>query len=282
MTNPTMKVLLERGSCRSFLDKDVEDSLLAQVLEAGVRSASGGNLQPWSVIVIKEQETKDRLVDLCAGQRFIARAPVNLLFCIDFYRLKKWAELEVAPFTANRSLRHFWIAFQDTIISAQSICTAADAVGLGSVYVGTILDSLADFKELFDLPQGVLPVVLLCLGWPRAGAESRRKLPREILFHEEKYQKPSSERLLEAMDEKYNKQTFPLTEENLEKVTRVCNNVHSREFTEKCLAKIHAKGHINTAQRYFALHYNADRMIEGNKRYLDAFNDFGFTWSKSE
>ena len=126
--NETVKLLFERSSCRSFLDKTIPQEVLNAVLEAGTHSASAGNLQPYSIIKIENVENKLKLAEMC-GQNFIGKAPVLLLFCLDLHRNERWAKLEVAPFTATSSFRHFWVSFQDTIICAQNICTAAEFNG---------------------------------------------------------------------------------------------------------------------------------------------------------
>ena len=80
--NDTLRLLHERASCRAFADRDIPQNILESVLEAGVRAPTGGNLQPYSIIVVRDQAAKDRLTDLCGNQRFISRAPVNLLFAL--------------------------------------------------------------------------------------------------------------------------------------------------------------------------------------------------------
>jgi nitroreductase len=130
--NDTMKLLLERSSCRSFEDRPIPDDVLNEILGAGIHAATGGNLQPYSIIKIADRQANKRLADLCE-QEFIGTAPVNLLFCLDYRRLRRWAEAELCPFSAESSFRHFWIGFQDVVIAAQNICTATDALGLGSV-----------------------------------------------------------------------------------------------------------------------------------------------------
>jgi len=272
-----MEVLLERGSCRVFEDRDIDDALLEQVLEAGVRAASGGNIQPWSAIVVRDQGTKDKLTELNGGQKFISRAPVNILFCVDMHRIERWAELEVAPFTATSSFRHFWISFQDTVIAAQNICTAADALGLGSVYVGTVLECFRELREMFELPQGVFPVVLLSLGWPTKPPVPRSKLPQSILIHQGKYREPGDEELLAAMEKKYNT-TFPAKEDSLERLDKVCQGAHGPQFAKKCLARVKEQGYISMVQRYFGLHYTANTMPRGNEDYLRILEEYGFNW----
>ncbi len=281
-TNETMRLLLERSSCRSFHNRKIPPETLKQVLEAGVHAATGGNLQPYSIIRIDEAEPKLRMAKMC-DQNFIGTAPTDLLFCIDYHRLERWAGIETAPFSATASFRHFWIAFQDTIIAAQNICTAADAVGLGSVYIGTVLECFRELREMFDLPDGVFPVVLLCLGWPKTRPAPRRKLGVDVVVHREKYHELDDAALREVFDQKYPSRHKPelriaATKERLEIIEKVCRQVRGSEFAEACLENIRTNGYINPAQRYFGLHYRANEMPLGNELYLRLMDEFGFTW----
>ena len=278
--NQTLKLLIQRASCRSFSDKKIPPEVLKFILKAGVHSPSGGNLQPFSIIQIEKEKTKKKLALLCGKQNFIADAPVNLLFCIDFHRLQRWAKLEIAPFSATSSFRHFWIAFQDTIICAQNICTAADSLGLGSVYIGTVLECFRELRDMFKLPKGVFPVVLLCLGYPSTKPSQRKKLDPNVIVHKEKYNEMQGQKLLKAFNRKYPGLKVEITEERLKRISEVCRRVQGEKFAQKCVEKIKEKGYINPVQRYFGLHYCADEMPLGNETYLEIMEEFGFKWFK--
>jgi nitroreductase len=273
----TIAVLLNRASCRNFSAKKIPARILDLILEAGCRAPTGGNLQPYSIIKIENRRTARRLAGLC-GQDFIGQAQVNLLFCIDWHRLLRWADLEQAPFTATRSFRHFWISIQDTIICSQNISTAADALGLGSVYIGTVLEMFPLLKRMFRLPRGVFPVVLLCLGYPKGKLVPRRKLGPDIIVHPERYRSIGSERLRKAYAKKYAGARFELTADRLREFYGSAKKAHGMAFAEKALARIKKQGFINRAQYYFGLHYRADEMPEGNEKYMKMFKDFGFGW----
>jgi len=276
--NETIRFLHERSSCRSFHDKKIPPEVMNLILEAGLHAATGGNLQPYSIIQIQDEATKRQLAKLNEDQNFIITAPVDLLFCIDFRRLRRWAELECAPFSASSSFRHFWISFQDTIIAAQNICTAADALGLGSVYVGTVIDCLREIRELLAIPEGVFPVVLLSLGYPKDRPGSKRKLGVSTIVHREKYRDLDDKTLLAAFGEKYPGWQREITPERMETMARVGRAVHDDEFAQRCLAKITEQGYINAIQNYFGLHYRADLMPQGNDEYLRIMEEAGFTW----
>jgi len=273
--NETIKLLHERASCRSFLDNPIPEAVLRPVLQAGIHAPTGGNLQPYSIIEIHDPGNRAALARLCGNQPWIADAPVDLLFCIDFNRLARWAELEQAPFTLHSSFRFFWISFQDTIIAAQNICTAADAVGLGSVYIGTVLECFSDLKTMFNLPQAVFPVVLLCLGYPKARPQPRKKLGVEMMVHREAYTEPADDVLLAAFEEKYSGWKLEPTEERLATIEQVCRTVGGETMAKQCLARIAEKGFIGAVQNYFGLHYRADLMPEGNEQFVALMKEFG-------
>jgi FMN reductase [NAD(P)H] len=275
--NRTIQFLIQRASCRSYTDDPIPPETLQLVLQAGARAASGGNLQPTSIVQIENQETKDWLAQEC-GQSFIAQAPVLLTFCIDFWRLKRWAALKVAPFSATSAFRHFWISFQDTVICAQNICTAADALGLGSCYIGTIVDMVPALCDRLQLPESVFPVVLLCLGVPKRPPKVRRKLEPAMIVHQERYHKPDDEELLAAFERKYPGYRIERTDERVAQVAEACRQVHGPAYAEQCRQRIEEQGYISAVQRYFGLHYRANEMPQGNDEYLALMRERGFEW----
>jgi nitroreductase len=274
--NKTMKLLFERGSCRNYLSKKIPKKVLNQVLEAGTHAPTGGNLQPYSIIKIEKKRIKEKLATMCF-QKFMAKAPVHLLFCMDLYRLKKWAELEVAPYNAHNAFRCFWISFQDTVICAQNICTAADAMGLGSVYIGTIMEFPEQVKKMFGLPKGVFPVVLLCMGYPVSKPVIRRKLGTNAVVHDEKYRSLPDQQLLGVFNEKYPGK-HELKKEYMPRIKAACTEVHGPAFADKCISNIKKNGYVKPAQHYFSMKYPAHQMPMGNHYFVGQFKKYGFHW----
>ncbi len=266
--NEMLKILYERGSVRHYTDKPIDANTLNWILGAGIHAASGGNLQPYSIIVIEKTTTKHVLAEMCQ-QKFIATAPVNLLFCIDYRRNARIAEKGNAPYTVPHSFRHFWISFQDVIITAQSICTAADALGLGSCYIGTIMEYMQQSKEIFSLPDSVIPVVLLTLGYPENPPNVRNKLPLDMIVHREKYNDTDINTLYEAYRSREKDWKMDTTPEHVEEFREVCTLVGGKDFGDSCTADVEKKGYFNAIQYRFGLHYSADKMPKGN---LDKIN----------
>ena len=280
--NDTIRLLYERSSCRSFEDRAIPENVVSTILRAGIHAPTGGNLQPYSIVRITDESVRARLAELTEGQPWVAAAPVNLLFCIDFHRLERWAELSDAPFSATGAFRHFWISFQDTIIAAQNVCTAADAVGLGSVYIGSVLECFRELRSMFALPDGVFPVVLLCLGYPKHRPSPSPKLDIDTIVHDGGYQDPSDEELLAAFHRKWpgkGRLSEP-TEERRERLQEAATRTRGEDFARRCLERVDRENRINLAQAYFGLHYCADQMPVGNEDFVRIMEEFGFDWFK--
>jgi nitroreductase len=273
----TVKSLMERASCRSFQNRKIPARVINTILMAGTHAATGGNLQPYSIIKVTSASSKKELADLC-GQDFIARAPVDLLFCIDWHRIRQWARMECAPFSATSSFRHFWISFQDTVVCAQTVCTAAEALGLGSVYIGTVLECFRNLRTMFRIPRLVFPVVLVCLGYPKGTLHPRKKLGPQVVVHNNKYRRLDAGELRDAFNEKYSNLKVDITSDRLKTIHAVCAKVKGERFARRCLERIRKTGHINAAQRYFGLHYRADRMPDNNDEFLLIMEECGFKW----
>ena len=133
---------------------------------------------------------------------------------------------------------------------------------------------------MFHLPDGVFPVVLLSLGYPKSRPKPRKKLAIDAIVHDEKYRNMGDEELLDVFNNKYPDLRVEVTKERLKTISRVCRKVHGETFAKKCIEKIKANGYINAVQRYFGLHYCADSIPEGNRKYLKLMEEFGFNWFK--
>lgn len=258
-----------RQSVRSFTDQAIPDDLLHEILAAGINSATGGNLQPYSIIVEKDPQRKQTLCDLCGGQTFIAKAPVNLIFLIDWHKLAIYSRAKDAPFTCNKSFRHYTIGLDDLLCAAQAIETAAWLNGIGSCYVGTILESIPECVEFYHLPKLVAPVLLLSMGYPKGLTKPRKKLDYDNVVFEGYYPALTTEQICAAYDKKYEGMQTHLPkdpeqrQEWLDFFLAALRTTYNEEKCQQILAQVKEAGYVSEIQRRFGLHYHAKYMLGG-------------------
>jgi nitroreductase len=172
----------------------------------------------YSIIEVKEQGTKDKLVRTCDNQPFIARAPFVLLFLADYQR---WCDAfqvsGVEQLCDQKGIvmrkpkeGDLFLACCDALIAAQTAVIAAESLGIGSCYIGDIMENYEEHKELFGLPKYVFPISLGCFGYPtrqqRERALTRRFDERYIVF-EDRYSRFGREEL-EEMVREWQEQVF--------------------------------------------------------------------------
>lgn len=279
--NKTLEVLNNRFSVRKFKDENINENTLNEILNCGLRSASAGNLQPVSVIKIRDKENRKFFTDL-GLQKFIEDAPVNLLFCLDFNRLGRWAKHHKAPFVMDKSFNHFWVGFQDVIILAQSIETAANSMGIGSCYIGTTLQIMQEIKDHFKLPNGVVPVVLLPMGYINQEPKIANKLDLETMIHDEVYQDMPIEELTKKYLDKYGEPKLILNEERTQQILEVVKEVDGMDQANIVKEYLSTQEKVSMPMRYFGLHYVANHMAKYNSDLLEFLYSNGFIWTKGE
>ena len=192
--NEMLACIARRSSTRAFdQTRPPTEEQRAAVLHAASRAPSAGAMMLYSIIDIQERTTLERLAVLCDNQPFIAKAPWALVFVVDY---AKWMDLFAALELADdepRGIRppgrgELAIAAQDAVAAAQTAVIAAEAVGLGSCYIGDVVENAEDVAELLDLPPYTLPLSMLVIGTP---AKERPVTPHAVenLVMSERYRR---------------------------------------------------------------------------------------------
>lgn len=189
--NQTLAQLHARKSVRAFLDKPIDGADKRAILEAACAAPTAGNQQLYTILDITSQAVKDRLADTCDHQPFIAAAPMVLIFCAD---CQKWYDAFTAGGCGPRKpgAGDLLLAFSDANIAAQNAVTAAWSLGIGSCYIGDILEQCEVHRALLGLPEYVVPAAMLVFGWPTAQQQEREKPRRramEHIVHENSYRR---------------------------------------------------------------------------------------------
>ncbi len=162
------EALLTRRSIRKFEDKPVSDEDLKDILEASMMAPSAGNAQPWQFVVVTDKDKLEGCAKINTYAQMAPKAPVSVLVCGDL-SLEKYAG--------------YWV--QDCSAAIQNMLLAARGKGLGSVWTGIypLEDRVEGFTKLFHLPEKVIPLGLIVMGYPAQSPSSKSRFKEERIHH---------------------------------------------------------------------------------------------------
>ena len=181
-----MECIKNRRTIRKYKTDDVPAELLNQLLEESFRASTMGNMQLYSVVVTRDKEMKEKLAPAHFNQPMVTKAPVVLTFCADFNRFSKWCRCRQAePGYDNRI--SFLNAASDALLVTQNFCTLAEAHGLGICYLGTTIYNPDKIIDTLQLPELVMPVATITVGYPDECPSQPDRLPLAGIIHEETY-----------------------------------------------------------------------------------------------
>ena len=227
--NEVVKNLFERKSVRIFEDRPISPEDRLTILQAACQAPTAGNQQLYTILEITEPALKKRLSVTCDNQPFIADAPLVLLFCAD---CQKWYD---AYRYAGCTPRHpsagdLMLAVEDSSLAAQNAVTAAWSLGIGSCYIGDIMEHCELHRELFQLPPYVFPAVMLVLGYPTARQRERTKparCPLDSIVMENTYRKMDRDALYQMFSHKSGQQSYE------DWMTVFCNRKYNSDFSRE-------------------------------------------------
>ena len=180
--NEIIASLRARKSVRAYLNKPIPSEAKQAILEAACQAPTAGNQQLYTIIDVTDQSLKDRLAVSCDNQPFIAAAPLVLIFCADCRKwLRAYEEAGLSP--RLPSAADLTLAVIDAAIAAQNAVVAAESLGIGSCYIGDILEQRETHQAMLNLPPYVVPAVMLVLGYPTEQQQERPKPARCAMKH---------------------------------------------------------------------------------------------------
>ena len=181
-----MDLIKNRRTIRKYKQEDVAATLLNELLEEAFRASTMGNMQLYSVVITREPEMKAKLAPTHFNQPMVKGAPVVLTFCADFNRFSKWCRCRKAE-PGYDNFISFLNATSDALLVTQSFCTLAEAHGLGICYLGTTIYNPDKIIDILQLPELVMPVATITVGYPDECPAQPERLPLEGILHEEFY-----------------------------------------------------------------------------------------------
>ncbi len=195
--NQVIRQLHARKSVRVFTDKPIDEEAVQQILLSAAMAPTAGNQQLYTILRITDPALKEALSKSCDNQPFIAQAKLVLVFCADCL---KWydAFLSAGCVPRRPGAGDLLLAVDDALIAAQNAVVAAESLGIGSCYIGDIMENIELQRTLLGLPDYVFPAAMLVFGYPTEQQQKRNKPQRvdmKYIVHENQYHKLSPKEL---------------------------------------------------------------------------------------
>lgn len=227
--NEIIQALHTRKSVRVFTDEPVGADVKREILAAAAQAPTAGCQQLYTILDITDQRLKTALADTCDHQSFIAKAPLVLIFCAD---CRRWydAYLEAGCTPRKPGPGELMLAVSDTNIAAQNAVTASESLGLGSCYIGDIMELYEVHRSMLNLPEYVFPAAMLVIGHPTAQQQARPKPPRfdlKYIVHENAYHHLDGHELREMFDGKTDGKDFDAW------IAAFCKRKYNSDFSEE-------------------------------------------------
>ncbi|WP_307794971.1 oxygen-insensitive NADPH nitroreductase [Alkalihalobacillus sp. BA299] len=185
-----IKHLQDHRSIRQFTNEKIPKEDIEQIILSAQAAPSSSHGQAYSVICVTEEEKKSKLAEYAGGQQQVENCSHFFVFCADLHRLEKIARRSnINMKEPLDSTEMFLIATVDATIVAQNTAVAAEALGLGIVYIGGLRNNPDKVSDLLKLPYRCYPVFGMCIGYPDSKniPEKKPRLPHKAVFYKNEY-----------------------------------------------------------------------------------------------
>lgn len=171
--NQKLNFIFSRRSVRKYENKEVPDKMILDLLEAGMAAPSAVAKDPWHFIVIKNRATLDQMAEVLPSGQMLRQATAAFVICGDI---------------TQANLQHESYMLQDLSAAAENILIAANTMGLGTCWLGVHPrpERLEGIINLFKLPDHIIPMCGIAIGWPKDSPPARTRFNPEKV-HKEKW-----------------------------------------------------------------------------------------------
>jgi nitroreductase len=200
--NETIALLLRHHSVRAYRPDPLPEGTLPMLVAAAQSAATSSNMQTWSVVAVTDPATKATLAAVAANQKHIEQCPLFLVFLADLSRAGRIAERQGEPLVNLPFFETFLVSSIDAALAAQNAVTAAESLGLSTVYIGALRNGPEAVAQALGLPPGVLGVFGLCVGYADESVPAgvRPRLPQDAILHHERYDASGEAEIVAAYD----------------------------------------------------------------------------------
>ncbi|MCC3358739.1 oxygen-insensitive NADPH nitroreductase [Bacillus sp. REN16] len=187
--NSVIETIMNHRSIRKFEKKVLTDEQIRMIVESAQAASTSSFIQAYSIIGVKDPDKKQKLAAIVGNQAYVAENGHFFVFCGDLYRHQVISNLEEKDLsTSLESTEKFMVATIDAALAAQNAVLAAESLGLGACYIGGLRNNLDEVCEILNIPEFVIPLFGIAVGYPAQMPDKKPRLPFEHIYHEDEYQ----------------------------------------------------------------------------------------------
>jgi nitroreductase len=168
--NPKLQPIFNRRSIRTYSDKPVDDKTIRDLLEAAMAAPSAVAKDPWHFYIVRDQHTRDKIADALPNGQMLRSAPLGIVIVGD---------IEKAHSNALSYL------LQDCSAAIENLLLAASMLDLGACWLGVHPreDRIKHLQETFELPQNMIPIAAIAIGWPTQAQPPRTRYNEDCVHN---------------------------------------------------------------------------------------------------
>ncbi|WP_188454579.1 oxygen-insensitive NADPH nitroreductase [Virgibacillus oceani] len=205
--NSTIETILRHRSIRKFKNDPITPEQIKTIVKCAQHASTSSYVMAYTIIGITDETIKEELTTI-SGHEHVKNSSHLFLFCADLNRIYHLASKEDQEKMKEsiESTEQFLVATIDTALAAQNAVIAAESMGLGVCYIGGIRNNIKSVNDILELPDYVIPLFGLAVGYPAHQPEQKPRLPLNVIYHENTYDIKKQTSLIEQFDkdlEKY-------------------------------------------------------------------------------
>jgi len=239
--NSTIELLMSHRSVRKYEDKNIEEEKINAIIESAQWSATSGHFQAYSIIQVKDPGKRRIISEVAGNQKWVVKCPLFLVFCANLKRSKDYWE-EIDPSVLG-NMEMLLVSTIDASLAAQKAFIAAQSLGLGGVFIGGIRNDIKAVSDLLELPELIIPLFGMCLGYPAEQHLQKPRLPKGLIYKENRYIEDGDDLLMTEYNELIRRYYFERTkEEKKENWSKRCGKAMMAKTREQVGEFLKSKG----------------------------------------
>ncbi|MGA9231757.1 MULTISPECIES: oxygen-insensitive NADPH nitroreductase [unclassified Exiguobacterium] len=186
--NETIEHLLNHRSIRKFKEHQLDEQTIELLIQSAQAASTSSYQQAYAIVGIEDLEKKQQLVEVASGQSYVADNSYFFVFCIDYHKHMLAAEIANGSVADTvETTEALIVGAVDAGLAAQNLVVAAESLGYGTVYIGSLRNDARKVSELLELPSHVVPLFGVAVGLPDQQPGKKPRLPMEAIFHRNTY-----------------------------------------------------------------------------------------------